>query len=65
MRSGLRLLLERQPNLQVVAEAADGRQAVDMHREQALFDEAAIFRPRRQLLPDIAAFLPIDASNRR
>lgn len=30
MRSGLRLLLERQPNLQVVAEAADGRQAVDM-----------------------------------
>jgi DNA-binding NarL/FixJ family response regulator len=30
MRSGLRLLLERQPNLQVVAEAADGRQAVEM-----------------------------------
>jgi DNA-binding NarL/FixJ family response regulator len=30
MRSGLRLLLERQPNLQVVAEAADGRQAVDL-----------------------------------
>ncbi len=30
MRSGLRLLLERQPNLQVIAEAADGRQAVDM-----------------------------------
>jgi two-component system response regulator NreC len=30
MRSGLRLLLERQPNLQVVGEAADGRQAVDM-----------------------------------
>jgi len=28
MRSGLRLLLERQPNLQVVGEAADGRQAV-------------------------------------
>ena len=30
MRNGLRLLLERQPDLQVVAEAADGRQAVDM-----------------------------------
>lgn len=29
MRSGLRLLLERQPNLEVVAEAADGREAVD------------------------------------
>ena len=28
MRSGLRLLLERQPNLEVVGEAADGRQAV-------------------------------------
>jgi two-component system, NarL family, response regulator NreC len=30
MRSGLRLLLERQPNLTVVAEAADGREAVAM-----------------------------------
>ena len=30
MRAGLRLLLERQENLQVVAEAADGRQAVEM-----------------------------------
>jgi two-component system response regulator NreC len=30
MRSGLRLLLERQANFEVVAEAADGRQAVDM-----------------------------------
>lgn len=30
MRSGLRLLLERQPNLVVVGEASDGRQAVDM-----------------------------------
>ena len=28
MRSGLRLLLERQPNLQVVGEAADGQEAV-------------------------------------
>jgi len=28
MRNGLRLLLERQPDLQVVGEAADGRQAV-------------------------------------
>ena len=30
MRNGLRLLLERQPNLQVVGEAADGRQAVTL-----------------------------------
>lgn len=30
MRSGLRLLLERQPNLVVVGEAADGRQAVEL-----------------------------------
>lgn len=28
MRNGLRLLLERQPNLEVLAEAADGREAV-------------------------------------
>jgi two-component system response regulator NreC len=30
MRSGLRLLLERQQNLQVVGEAADGREAVEL-----------------------------------
>lgn len=30
MRNGLRLLLERQPNLKVVGEAADGRQAVTL-----------------------------------
>jgi two-component system, NarL family, response regulator NreC len=30
MRSGLRMLLERQPNLTVVGEAADGRQAVEL-----------------------------------
>lgn len=30
MRSGLRVLLERQPGLQVVAEAADGREAMTM-----------------------------------
>jgi len=29
MRTGLRLLLERQPNFQVVGEAADGREAVE------------------------------------
>ena len=29
MRRGLRLLLERQPGFTVVAEAADGRQAVE------------------------------------
>src|ERR1700733_12355225 len=30
MRSGLRLLLERQPNLKVIGEAADGREAVTL-----------------------------------
>ncbi|HWB97127.1 MAG TPA: response regulator transcription factor [Bryobacteraceae bacterium] len=30
MRKGLRLLLERQPNLSVVGEASDGRQAVEL-----------------------------------
>ncbi len=30
MRNGLRLLLERQPNLEVVGEAADGREAVEL-----------------------------------
>jgi two-component system response regulator NreC len=30
MRNGLRLLLERQPDLRVVGEAADGREAVDL-----------------------------------
>jgi two-component system, NarL family, response regulator NreC len=34
MRNGLRLLLERQPGLSVVAEAKDGRQAVDMAAAQ-------------------------------
>jgi two-component system, NarL family, response regulator NreC len=34
MRSGLRLLLERQPNLQVVGEAADGTEAVALAGEQ-------------------------------
>jgi len=34
MRSGLRLLLERQPGLEVVAEAADGREAVDISAVQ-------------------------------
>jgi len=33
MRNGLRLLLERQPNLEVIGEAADGRQAVDFAQE--------------------------------
>jgi two-component system response regulator NreC len=34
MRSGLRLLLERQPNLQVVGEAADGIEAVALAGEK-------------------------------
>ncbi len=35
MRAGLRLLLERQPDLTVVAEASDGRQALELaEREQ-------------------------------
>ena len=34
MRSGLRLLLERQPNLEVVGEAADGMEAVELAGEE-------------------------------
>jgi DNA-binding NarL/FixJ family response regulator len=34
MRAGLRLLLERQPDLTVVGEAADGRQAVELADSQ-------------------------------
>lgn len=34
MRSGLRLLLERQPNLTVVAEAADGKEAVELAAQE-------------------------------
>ena len=34
MRNGLRLLLERQPNLKVIGEAADGREAVNMAASQ-------------------------------
>src|ERR1051325_6656001 len=34
MRSGLRLLLERQPNLEGVGEAADGREAVELAEEK-------------------------------
>ncbi|MEA2130022.1 MAG: hypothetical protein QOJ85_2913, partial [Solirubrobacteraceae bacterium] len=30
MRSGLRLLLDRQPDMEVVAEAADGIEAVEL-----------------------------------
>jgi len=44
MRNGLRLLLERQPNLQVVGEAADGRQAValseSVHPDVVIMDIA-------------------------
>ena len=35
MRNGLRLLLERHEDLEVVGEAADGRQAVDIAAEQS------------------------------
>jgi len=34
MRAGLRLLLERHPNFEVVGEAADGREAVEIAAEQ-------------------------------
>jgi len=47
MRNGLRLLLERQPDLEVVAEAADGREAVDMtllHRPDVVVMDVAMPR---------------------
>lgn len=34
LRDGMRLLLERQPGFEVVGEASDGRQIVDLAREQ-------------------------------
>jgi two-component system response regulator NreC len=34
MRKGLRLLLERQPNIKVVGEAADGRQCVELAKAE-------------------------------
>jgi two-component system response regulator NreC len=45
MRNGLRLLLERQPNLEVIGEAADGRQAVDfaeIHRPEVIIMDIAM-----------------------
>ena len=43
VRGGLRLLLDRQPDMEVVAEAADGVEAV----ERALARAARRLRPRR------------------
>ncbi len=45
MRNGLRLLLERQPNLEVIGEASDGRQAVDfaeIHRPDVIIMDIAM-----------------------
>src|ERR687884_370075 len=33
IRSGLRHLIERQPDIEVIAEAADGREAIELARE--------------------------------
>ena len=35
MRSGLRLLLEREPDFSVVGEAGDGRQAIEFVEKQS------------------------------
>jgi two-component system response regulator NreC len=45
MRNGLRLLLERQANLEVIGEASDGRQAVDfaeIHRPDVIIMDIAM-----------------------
>jgi two-component system, NarL family, response regulator NreC len=45
MRNGLRLLLERQPDLEVIGEASDGRQAVDfaeIHRPDVIIMDIAM-----------------------
>lgn len=45
MRNGLRLLVERQPNLEVIGEASDGRQAVnfaEIHRPDVIIMDIAM-----------------------
>jgi len=53
VRSGFRLMLEQQPDLEVVAEAADGQQAVRLSREQ--HPDVVLMDIRMPVLDGIAA----------
>ncbi len=61
MRSGLRLLLERQPDMTVVAEADDGREAVE--KTASLKPEVAVLDIAMPNLNGIEACLQITQSN--
>ena len=61
MRSGLRLLLERQPDITVVAEADDGREAVE--KTASLKPDVAVLDIAMPNLNGIEACLQITQSN--
>ena len=61
MRSGLRLLLERQPDMTVVAEADDGREA--MEKTTSLKPDVAVLDIAMPNLNGIEACLQITQSN--
>jgi len=61
MRSGLRLLLERQPDMTVVAEADDGREAVE--KTASLKPDVAVLDIAMPNLNGIEACLQITQSN--
>jgi DNA-binding NarL/FixJ family response regulator len=61
MRSGLRLLLERQPDFQVVAEAEDGREAVALAETER--PEVAVMDVAMPMLNGIEAARQIVARN--
>jgi two-component system, NarL family, response regulator NreC len=61
MRSGLRVLLERQPGFRVVAEASDGRQTVDLAGE--VLPDVAVVDVAMPRLNGIDAVREITAKN--
>lgn len=63
MRSGLRVLLERQPGMEVVGEAADGRQAIEM--AEALCPAVAVLDIAMPNLNGIEATRQISAKSLR
>ena len=60
VRTGLRLLLERQPDMEVVAEASDGRQTVEL--TEAKQPDVAVIDITMPLLNGIEAARQINAS---
>jgi DNA-binding NarL/FixJ family response regulator len=62
VRRGVRLILDREPDLQVIAEAADGSEAVSLARSQpvdlAILDIAMPRRTGHQAARDLSAIRP-------